>query len=239
MAAAARLTRTAELVANVAVVATAVVFMWSTFLGRTPSSPKGRAAARPQVEDIEKDALTTSIDQLATRTSLGQPVIVEFSDFSCPFCRKYANETLPLVRRQYLEARTVGYAFVNLPLEAVHPNAMTQAKIGTCAAHQEQFWRVHDVLFTSAESSINLENGVASQLKLNPAQFDSCMVTAEASVRRDMAEATRLGVAITPTLFVGRLSETGGVIKLMRRINGAVAFEVVRAAVESIPRSPS
>ena len=63
--------------------------------------------------------------------------IVEFSDFECPFCTKFAQETAPLLRRQYGD--DVRWVFVNNPLQAIHPRAYDLALAGECAHEQDRF----------------------------------------------------------------------------------------------------
>jgi len=80
---------------------------------------------------------------------------------------------------------------------------------------------------------------IVTDVDLAQDAFRQCMLTVDEEIRRHIAEATRLGVAATPTLFVGELGDTRGTVRLRRRINGAASFETVKAAVEDVGRAKS
>ena len=69
--------------------------------------------------------LPTEPISLAEASLLGSDdapvVIVEFSDFQCPFCKKFSEDVLPQLRDKYIAPGLVQLAFVNLPLDAIHP----------------------------------------------------------------------------------------------------------------------
>lgn len=72
-------------------------------------------------------------------------VIVEYSDFQCPFCRRWYTDVLP-----ELEGRIgaeVALAFAHFPLSQIHPNAEAAHVAAECAGEQGKFWEMHDLLF--------------------------------------------------------------------------------------------
>lgn len=72
-------------------------------------------------------------------------MIVEFSDFQCPFCKRWFDETLPQLRG--LIGDDVALAFVHFPLTQIHPNAPAAHVAAECAGEQGKFWEMHDLLF--------------------------------------------------------------------------------------------
>src|SRR5947209_8581404 len=89
-------------------------------------------------------------DPLAARTrgrSDAPVTVYEMSDFQCPYCREFALGTLPLLEREYVQAGKVRFVYINLPLSSVHRNAATAADVAVCAARQERFRPMHDLLF--------------------------------------------------------------------------------------------
>ncbi len=73
--------------------------------------------------------------------------ILEYSDFDCSFCAKYATEIFPLIDQAYLQSGQVNYYFRDLPGPA-HLNALSKARVARCAGEQDQFWGgAHDRLF--------------------------------------------------------------------------------------------
>lgn len=72
-------------------------------------------------------------------------VIAEFSDFQCPFCKRFVDTTLAHIRAEL--GTQVGLAFLNFPLTSIHPNAGNASLVAECAAEQGKFWPMHDLLF--------------------------------------------------------------------------------------------
>src|SRR3989449_7923408 len=89
-------------------------------------------------------------DPLAARAKgrTDAPVTVyEMSDFQCPYCREFALGTMPLLEREYIQTGKVRFVYINLPLSSVHKNAAAAAEGALCAARQQRFWPMHDLLF--------------------------------------------------------------------------------------------
>ena len=72
-------------------------------------------------------------------------VIVEFSDFQCAFCQRWYNDTLPGIRD--LIGDVVAIAFLHFPITQIHPNAAIAHAAAQCAAEQDKFREMHDLLF--------------------------------------------------------------------------------------------
>jgi len=133
-------------------------------------------------------------------------VIVEFSDFQCPFC-KAVIPTLHQLLKQY--DGKVRLIFRDFPIPSLHPLAAKAHEAARCAAEQGKFWEYHDVLF---ERSPRLEQPELKQyardLKLDGAAFDRCLDSGktQAAVSADVVEGQRLGVSGTPAFFInGRM----------------------------------
>ncbi len=72
-------------------------------------------------------------------------VIAEFSDFECPFCQRWYDETLPEIRA--LIGDDVALAFLHFPLTQIHANAVAAHAAAECAGNEGKFWEMHDLLF--------------------------------------------------------------------------------------------
>lgn len=158
--------------------------------------------------------------QLAARTkgATSAPVTVyEMSDFQCPFCRRFASETFPLIEREYIATGKVRWIFVNLPLTSLHPNAVPAAQFAACAGRQGKFWPAHDLLFLHQGTWAPLRNpgpfllSLADTLKLPRAAMTGCLESPEVieEVRLDAEGARRAGAQSTPTFYVEGLLVTG------------------------------
>ncbi len=131
-------------------------------------------------------------------------VVVEFSDFQCPYCQDAAR-TLRELRLRYGDQVAVLYR--HYPLTSIHPYAMEAAIAAECAGAQNAFERFHDVLFADQASIGNTDwtefavrAGVPSV-----AEFEGCLDEDWPVVRveRDMRAGERVGVRGTPTVIVG------------------------------------
>src|SRR2546426_337336 len=93
---------------------------------------------------------TPDLDPIAARAKgrVDAPVTVyEMSDFQCPYCREFALATMPLLEREYIQPGKVRFVYINLPLPSLHKNAASAAEVALCAARQQRFWPMHDLLF--------------------------------------------------------------------------------------------
>jgi protein-disulfide isomerase len=155
---------------------------------------------------------------------IGQLVLVEFSDFECPFCAKHATTTGQRIRTEFVNPGDVRHVFFHFPLPT-HPRAQKASEAAECAGEQGRFWEMHERLFDSPASLDTDLPQHAEHLRLDRDAFAECLTSgrAAANVRRDMELARRLGVRSTPTFFMG-LVENGDTINLSRRVDGAVPF---------------
>ena len=83
-------------------------------------------------------------------------VIVEFSDFQCPFCQRWYYNALPEIR-QFI-GDEVAIAFLHFPIAQLHPNAPAVHVAAQCASEQGKFWEMHDLLFEEQEVWSRLPN---------------------------------------------------------------------------------
>ncbi len=147
---------------------------------------------------------------------LGQPdaklVLLEFSDFQCPYCSAFARETLPRLRSRFVDPGLLQVAFRHLPL-AIHPAARGASAAAVCAGEQGHFWDVHDALFAMDGKFTNDQaTGHAAVVGLDTGEFNDCLAnSAGARVDQDVQLARSLGVTSTPTFFLGTRQLDGGV----------------------------
>jgi protein-disulfide isomerase len=159
-------------------------------------------------------------------------VILEFGDFQCPYCRSFAATTLPLLRRAYIEPGRASYAFINVPLTAIHPGAQAAAEAAVCAFRGGKFWDYHDALLRADNFGREGLADLAATLNLKKPTFQRCL-TGEAApeVSRQADLARRLGINSTPAFFIGRpVGKTD--ILVTRTIKGAQPSSTFRRAID-------
>ena len=176
-------------------------------------------------------------DPLAARSkgrSDAPITLYEMSDFQCPYCRAFALSTMPLLEQEYITTGKVRLVYINLPLTSVHPNAQAAAKVALCAARQDRFWAMHDLLFRHQDQWAKLPKPAAFLLalgdsaRLDRAALARCAAAKEtaALVDADAARARRAGAVSTPSFYV-----EGGLLE------GAAPVTVFRAVLDSIYRT--
>jgi protein-disulfide isomerase len=166
--------------------------------------PEPEVAEPPQPFDIP-------VGDAPVRGSPDAPVtIVEYSDYQCPFCSRFANETLPSLVEQYLDTGKARLVFKDFPLSQIHPHAQQAAEAARCAGEQDAYWEMHDKLFESqeewaaAEDAAGLFAGYAEELGLSSGDFKACLESGRhaAAVQADFEEGLGFGVGGTPTFFL-------------------------------------
>lgn len=135
--------------------------------------------------------------------------IIEFSDYQCPFCRKYHADTFAELKKNYIDTGKVRYITRDFPL-SFHANAQSAALAAHCAADQNNFWEMRDLLLgTSADLSSDSITKYAEQLHLDMNGFRACQSAEKyaGDIQKDLAAASSLGVNATPTFVIGKTAK--------------------------------
>jgi protein-disulfide isomerase len=74
-------------------------------------------------------------------------MIIEFSDFQCPFCRAFYTNTLSQIEKEYLESGKAVLVYKDFPLTSIHPGAVDYAHGAKCAQDQDKWREMHDKIF--------------------------------------------------------------------------------------------
>lgn len=167
--------------------------------------------------------------------------IVLFTDFQCPFCKKFAQDVLPSLVGDYVTTGRALLAVRQFPLEKIHQFALRAAQAAVCATRQDRFLQFHDALFSQQDDlGDDRLQRVAQQLGLDGDSFGSCL-DGQASdiVKHDIRIGQELGITGTPTFFVGNLLPDGGVAVRLARAGGLSIDEWHRALEGTLPTARS
>lgn len=177
-----------------------------------------------------------AIDSLLRRADAGRiqgaptaPVwLVEISDFQCPYCKQWHDQIYPVIKRDYIDRGIVRMAYVHLPL-SIHPNAPAAAEASLCAAAENRFWPVHDLIFNTQAKWASLQNpgpfldSLVLSSGVDAGRYGECM---RSQVMRrvmngDQQRAAAAGVRSTPVFFIGA-----------EPIEGLAPLDAYRQAIE-------
>lgn len=171
---------------------------------------------------------------LATRTK-GSPTapvtVYEMSDFQCPYCKRFAEETFPEIERSYIRSGKVRWVFINFPLTSVHQHAAAAGELALCAAKQKGFWRMHDLLFQHQETWAPLKEAgpffvsLADSAGLSKKTLLACLQAPETreALKAEAEGSQRSGATSTPTFYI-----EGGLME------GAVPVGVFKRVLDSV-----
>jgi protein-disulfide isomerase len=212
------------LTAAVFMTASASAILWVSF----PWKPEGPpVASRPD----QIPTAPVSIEDAPLRGNRdARIVIVEFSDFQCPFCALFSRDTLPLLEKRYVAPGTVQIAVRHFPLP-IHPMARKAAEAAECAKQQNRFWEIHDTFFAEPHTldSAPIGSNVAT-LGVDVVMFRSCLASGGSrAVDRDVAQGTSLAIRGTPTFLIGTRQDA--LIHVTKVLIGAQPFGAFESAL--------
>jgi protein-disulfide isomerase len=197
-------------------------------------------AAAPTLDSTQPSSGPDSLIALADRSRiLGDstaPVwVVIVSDFQCPYCKVWHDQTFPALKREFVDNGQVRVAYLNLPLPQ-HQHAQTTAEMALCAGVQGRFWEFHDAVFDTQERWSGLPAGTTyfdsllTVAKVAPGPFGSCMQSRamQSLVQADRQRAVEARVRSTPTFFIGN----------GMRLEGAAPIEAFRDSIAKARRAP-
>jgi len=192
----------------------------------------GRARTAPSPPPLPAAVL---LDDDPALGSPSAPVaVVEFSEFQCPFCRRFHDQTMAQLKEQYVDTGKVRYVFRDFPLD-FHPQAKPAAVAAYCASKQDAFWKMHDALFANQPRlGPPLFEELAKSLGLDLAAFQACLQAPESvkEVEADASYGASVGVTGTPTFFIGRLKD--GRLVSPQRISGAQPLAAFTTALDAL-----
>ncbi len=134
--------------------------------------------------------------------------VVEFTDYQCPYCKRFAQNTFPLLKRDFIDTGKVRWLVRDLPL-GFHKDARKAAQAAYCAAEQDKFWAMRDSLFRNSNNlGVDQLKAYAAELKLDTRAFNDCLASERHLDRIDnytrIAGSQRL--TGTPSFIVGKTS---------------------------------
>ena len=179
----------------------------------TPLRAGGASAATASAERSARRVVVAGVDLTGIGYDQGSPtapiVMVDFSDFGCPFCGSHARQTLPALESEFILTGKVFYKYVPLVMGSF-PNGDTAARAAECAGDEGKFWPMHDRLFAGQQewrrngAPTPVYERYAAELGLDTSRYAACLRDGhtEPRTRRATEAAMRLGIRATPTFSI-------------------------------------
>lgn len=163
-------------------------------------------------------------------------VIVEYSDYQCPFCGRFYADSESKIISKYVDSGKVLLLYKDFPL-SFHPFAEPAAEGARCAGEQGKYWEMHEKIFTEVNkanaqgitpTAVDLK-AWAKTLGLDSTKFDSCLDSGKtkAAVQANFQEGSSFGVSGTPTFFIGKVGGTA------EQVVGAQPYAVFEQALDN------
>jgi protein-disulfide isomerase len=155
--------------------------------------------------------------------------IVEYSDFQCPACLAFHEQTESLLVEQYINTGKVHFIYRSMGTW-IGAESAAAAEAAYCASDQGKFWDYHDILFANQQGE-NVGGykekrllAFAENLGLNMSDFRACLSSDKYAdrVAQDRLDGEQQGVSATPTFFVNA-----------ELVRGAIDFNQLSSMIEA------
>ena len=108
----------------------------------------------PGSQEVDANGLPVGFtsEGFAFRGDPQAPIVMEeFSDYQCPFCNRFVQETLPSLETNQIATGEVVLVYYDFPLSSIHPQAPAAHEAAYCAGEEgaAAYWAMHDALFAN------------------------------------------------------------------------------------------
>ncbi|MEK7134245.1 MAG: thioredoxin domain-containing protein [Patescibacteria group bacterium] len=197
-------------------------------------APKQEETTENTVE-LEKINPITESDHIRGNPN-AQVKIVEYSDFECPFCKRF-HPTMKQVMDEYGKSGQVAWVYRHFPLDSLHPvKARAEATGSECAAEiggNDAFWKFADRFFELSPSNNQTDIDtvlpqIAREIGLPAEQFAACLTSGkyDAHIQNDLDNAIATGGNGTPWSIV--VTKSGKTYPL----SGSQPYTVVKQLID-------
>jgi protein-disulfide isomerase len=205
---------------------------WAGCAPDADGSPDADGGQDLAVVPSDPQVVRDRADQARVKGAEDAPVrIVEISDFQCPFCRQYYDQTMGVLDSLYVQTGKVRYVWIAYANPG-HPRAWPSIEAAFCAGAVGKFWPMHDLLFerqeewSSADDAFAMFVDYAKGMGIDPESFGACM-------RDDLLAPFLLG-DYTNVMRAGISSTPYFILADSVAIRGAAPIETFRSAIDTL-----
>jgi protein-disulfide isomerase len=200
------------------------------------AQPRQQGAQGPEVPGLIGENIALTGEPVMGNQS-AKVMIVEVSDYHCPFCRRSAQQTFPQIVTEYVKSGKAQYAFVDYPIAQLHPDAFRSHEAAACAADQGKFWEMHMSLWAGTPvRDVESLTAKAASVGVDAAAFTACMTSGKhsAAVKDSVSRMERLGIGGTPMTLVGLAPAPGQPMKIVQYIYGAKPYDEFKSIIDGV-----
>ena len=217
--------------------AIAVISSGETFAEAEPTAAPRRAPDPVEI-DLEDAAITYGNPEAPV-------VIVEYTDYQCPFCARHSAQTMPSILNSMVADGLVYYVIKDFPLDQLHPDARAASVAARCAGEQGFYPEMHDTLFLNQNQWGNLGDGIggyfasiASGIGMDSSAFEACFESGryDEVIQANLDEGLGFGVNGTPAFFIDGYPVSGA--QPIELFEYAVALAVEGRLAEAYSDNP-
>ena len=188
------------------------------------------ARPRPQ-QDVRVELPLTNAPALGNDDA--PVVLVEFTDYECPYCKRFYDAVFPELKEKYIDTGKLRFISRNFPLP-MHSHAEKAAQAAACADEQGKYWQMRASLFANPRA-LDEESlyAYAKEAGIDAESFRACLnKNAHAlKIKEDLADGNSVGISGTPSFVLGRVS---GKSIVGQRIVGAQPLSAFAPKIQAL-----
>ena len=224
------------------IIAGSVVAVSQKLAPKIPTTAKDAAQTAPNAPGKEDVSATTSLDDdsVLGDKKKAKAAIVEFSDYECPYCKRFHQETFDQLVKDYVDTGKVALAFRDFPLSFHDPNATMEAGVAECVRKEKgdkAYFSFGKALYEGTQANgKGLPAGKLDELirktGANPTTVNACAETTavKQEIAKDIEDGGKAGISGTPSFIIGALNTDGTVTG--ERIVGAVPINNFKETID-------
>ncbi len=229
----------------------AVVIIGGFFVfSEDKATAKASDIVTQQQPDAQPSVVKASVDDDPVLGNENAEItIIEFSDYQCPFCRKFWTETLPSIQKEYIDTGKVKFVYRDFPLDSIHPAATPAAEAANCARDlyggDKAYFKMHDKIFQEGnklDGGDPIKGPVRGTAQFGAAELkqwakdlgydiSSCLDSGKfkSEVQKDLNDAQAAGGRGTPFFVIMKTGDSEGI-----PLSGAYPFSTFQQIIDGI-----
>lgn len=203
----------------------AIIIVGALIVFTGDNTPSGNTNNDPgqQLPSTGSQAQTSEDDDAVLGDEDAPVTIIEFSDYQCPYCARFWSDTLPSLKKEYIDTGKVKLIYRDYPLVSIHPMAQPAAEAAECvrdaAGSDEAYFEMHDKIFAN-QQTLSVDN-LKKWAKEIGYDIGGCLDSGKFTneVKKDTTDGGSLG---TPTFFVNG-----------KQLRGAQPFSAFKQVIDA------